>query len=70
MPMRRLNPSCSTRSKRIKTIETNKAVYDRRHKCTFAGCEKAFTRSEHLRRHQLNRVSIQSSPSFLSNTSH
>ncbi|KAH8891934.1 hypothetical protein GQ53DRAFT_140521 [Thozetella sp. PMI_491] len=44
-----------SRGKRLTGNGSDGAVYDRSHKCVFPGCHKAFTRSEHLRRHQLNR---------------
>ncbi|KAF2793241.1 hypothetical protein K505DRAFT_325596 [Melanomma pulvis-pyrius CBS 109.77] len=57
--------SSRCRSKRLKTVvirtptvTKTRGVYDRPHKCMFVGCKKAYTRLEHLQRHQLKHKSV------------
>lgn len=47
-----------TRSKKIDGTQATTAAFERPYRCTHERCDKAFTRAEHLKRHQLNRIYI------------
>jgi hypothetical protein len=56
MSMSRTRTTPRSRSKKVSSeVAGDGKSYKRSYTCSAKGCGKAFTRSEHLRRHQLNR---------------
>ena len=45
-----------SRSRKLRVGHTHDHAFDRPYACTHTSCDKRFTRQEHLRRHQLNRM--------------